>query len=59
MAFESLADFLQMGKHGAYVWASYGLSLAVIAANIAAPLLRRRHLQQQIQRKIRRENLDS
>jgi heme exporter protein D len=31
MAFDSWADFLAMGKHGVYVWSSYGLTFAVIA----------------------------
>lgn len=33
-AFENLNDFLQMGKHGFYVWLCYGLSLVVIFFNI-------------------------
>jgi heme exporter protein D len=31
MAFDSWADFMAMGKHGVYVWSSYGLTFAVIA----------------------------
>lgn len=31
MAFDSWADFWAMGKHGVYVWSSYGLVFAVIA----------------------------
>ncbi|MBD1389832.1 heme exporter protein CcmD [Neiella sp. HB171785] len=27
MAFDSFAAFLQMGKHGFYVWLSYGVGL--------------------------------
>ncbi len=30
MNWASLSDFIHMGKHGAYVWASYGLALAVV-----------------------------
>ena len=30
MNWASFADFVHMGKHGAYVWASYGLALAVV-----------------------------
>jgi len=59
MAFENVADFIAMGKHGAYVWSAYGISALVIAANIVAPILRKRTLQQDIQRKIKREKLES
>jgi heme exporter protein D len=59
MAFDNFADFLAMGKHGAYVWAAYGISLLVIAANILAPILRKRALRIDIQRKIKREKLES
>lgn len=59
MAFETFADFIAMGKHGPYVWSAYGITALVIAANIVAPILRRRALQQDIQRKIKREKLES
>ncbi len=40
----SLLDFLSMGGYGAYVWSAYALMVAVLAWNVAAPLvcLRRR-----------------
>lgn len=48
MAFESFADFLAMGTHGSYVWAAYGLSIAIIVWNVLQPLLlRRRWLREQ------------
>ena len=31
MAFDSITDFMLMGKHGVYVWSCYGLTFAVIA----------------------------
>lgn len=58
MAFESFADFIAMGKHGAFVWSAYGISLLVIAANIIAIVQRKKTLLNQIKRKIRRENLE-
>ena len=39
-----LARFLDMGGYAFYVWSSYGLVLAVLAANVAGPLLRQRRL---------------
>ena len=49
MAFESFAGFLAMGTHGPYVWAAYGLSIAIIVWNVLQPLLsRRRWLREQV-----------
>ncbi len=32
MAFDSLADFLLMGRHGVYVWSAYGMcALALLS----------------------------
>ena len=56
MSFESFADFLAMGKHGLYVWTSYGISLAVLALNVALPLLARRRYLQDEARRPRRES---
>lgn len=55
MSFTSLSDFLAMGNHGAYVWSSYGISLAVLALNVALPLLARRRYLQDEARRLRRE----
>ncbi len=33
--FQSLAQFLAMGKYAPYVWPSYGLTLLVVGLNIA------------------------
>lgn len=55
MAFESFSAFLAMGKHGAYVWSAYGIALAVIALNIALPIVARRRYLQQEARRLRRE----
>ena len=42
MSFASFGDFLAMGHHGLYVWSAYGISLAVLALNVAAPILARK-----------------
>ena len=41
MSFASFGDFLAMGHHGLYVWSAYGICLAVLALNVAAPMLAR------------------
>jgi len=56
VSFESFADFLAMGKHGLYVWTSYGISLAVLALNVVLPILARRRYLQDEARRLRRES---
>ena len=56
MYFESFADFIAMGKHGAFVWSAYGISLLVLAINVALPILGKRRYLQEEARRLRREN---
>ncbi len=55
MYFESFADFLEMGRHGFYVWTAYGVSLALIVTNLVAMVHRRRQVRAEIRRASRRE----
>ena len=57
MSFESFGDFLAMGHHGPYVWSAYGISLLVLAINVAEPLLARRRYLQEEARRLIPENL--
>lgn len=59
MAFETLTDFIAMGKHGPFVWSAYGISFIVIVVNILAPIQRKKALMNEIKRKIKREKLES
>jgi heme exporter protein D len=54
MYFDSLHAVLAMEGHGVYVWLAYGMTLAVIAAVIIAPLRRRHRLLQQVAMEQRR-----
>ena len=56
MSFTSVSDFLAMGHHGLYVWSAYGISLLVLAINVAAPILARRRYLQEEARRLRRES---
>ncbi|UUY07213.1 heme exporter protein CcmD [Pseudomonas sp. J452] len=56
MSFSSFAEFIAMGIHGPYVWSAYGISLAVLALNVALPILARRRYLQDEARRLRREN---
>ncbi|MGY4532528.1 heme exporter protein D [Pseudomonas sp. TE3786] len=56
MSFASFSDFLAMGHHGLYVWTAYGISLAVLALNVALPIVARRRYLQEEARRLRRES---
>lgn len=55
MYFDSFAELLAMGKHGLYVWSAFGFSLAILALNVALPLLARRRYLIDAARRLRRE----
>lgn len=55
MEFSSLAEFIAMGKHGFYVWLSYGLTAVIIAFVVMQPILRRRRLLKEQAQRLRRE----
>jgi heme exporter protein D len=53
--FASFADFLAMGKHGLYVWLSYGIALGIFLYNIVAVVLNKRRFFNEAKRRLRRE----
>ncbi|MCX2779640.1 heme exporter protein CcmD [Microbulbifer thermotolerans] len=53
--FATLADFLAMGGHGSYVWASYAVTIAALLALAIYPALRRRQLRRELLRQQRIE----
>ncbi|MCY0963752.1 heme exporter protein CcmD [Parathalassolituus penaei] len=59
MEFHSFAEFIAMGRHGFYVWLSYGLTFLVLAINIVLPILDRRRLLTEQARRLRRERSSS
>lgn len=56
MYFESISDALTMAGHGPYVWASYGITLAVLAALVINPIQRQRSARRTIAAEVRRRN---
>ncbi len=54
MYFDSLPAALAMEGHGAYVWGSYLVTVAVIAMVVMAPVLRRRRFLRQLAAQIKR-----
>jgi heme exporter protein D len=57
MAFESIGDFLMMGRHGLYVWTAYGLGFAVILFNVVSPILLKKRIIADQKRRERREQV--
>ena len=50
MNWESLDAFLAMGGYGFYVWGSYAVAFALLAAEIALLKMRRRVIMNELQR---------
>jgi len=59
MYFESFEAFVQMGKHGVYVWSAYGISAALIGLNIGWALRSQKSAREEVARLIRRDVLAS
>lgn len=55
MAFESFADFLDMGGHGLYVWLCYALGIVIMAGCLVQPLQRSKVIKRELRRRFRRE----
>ncbi len=53
--FATFSDFLQMGKHGLYVWLSYGIGGGIFLYNILAVILNKRRFFNEAKRRLRRE----
>jgi heme exporter protein D len=53
--FVSFTDFLQMGKHGLYVWLSYGLFLTIIIYNSVVVIIQQHLFFKQAKRQLRRQ----
>lgn len=51
--FDGFADFLAMNGHGVYVWVAYAITFAAMSALVVQPLLRRRQLQNEVERQQR------
>ena len=52
------SEFFNMGGYAFFVWTSYGLTFAVILANIVSPIWQRKKVIARIKRTIQREKID-
>ncbi len=48
MAFDSLGEFLAMGRHGLYVWLAYGVSVGSVVALVVAIRARNANIWQRL-----------
>ncbi len=55
MYFQSLDSLLYMDGHGAFVWAAYFITAAVITAILVSPGLRRRRFLRQLAGEVKRQ----
>jgi heme exporter protein D len=53
--FESFSEFIQMGKHGYYVWLSYGIGLLVIIYNVLSVYLEEQLYFKDAKRRLKRQ----
>lgn len=53
--FATFADFLQMGKHGLYVWLSYGIGVFLLIYNVLSAYWLKRQFFINAKRRLRRE----
>lgn len=51
----SLEHFFNMGGYAFYVWTSYGLTLGILALNLALPLRRQARTRDQVRSWIRQQ----
>jgi len=49
------SEFFHMGGYAFFVWTSYGITFAVLMANIISPIIQRRKTIARIKRAIKRE----
>ncbi|MCD0246439.1 heme exporter protein CcmD [Xanthomonas melonis] len=50
-----MSSVLAMGGYGHYVWTAYALFVLVLAADLAAPWLRRRRLPRELRGRLQRQ----
>ena len=58
MYWNSLADFLAMGKHGLYVWGSFSVMALVMILEPWLVVRGRKHLVERLRRQYRAERLE-
>ncbi|MEH6625223.1 MAG: heme exporter protein CcmD [Motiliproteus sp.] len=55
MYFNSFSELIDMGGHGLYVWACYGIALTILVFNIVSPLMAKKQFINELSRRLKRE----
>ncbi|MFT2110284.1 heme exporter protein CcmD [Marinomonas sp. 2405UD68-3] len=55
MAFDSFSEFLQMGRHGFYVWSTYGISTLFLVAIALQTWHQQKKMKKQLVKRFMRE----
>jgi heme exporter protein D len=55
VAFDSLSDFFEMGRHGIYVWSVYGFSAIALILITWSTLYKRRHVRETLRKRFLRD----
>jgi heme exporter protein D len=55
VAFDTFGEFINMGGHGFYVWLAYAIGAGIFLFNVLSPILYRKKLVKDNQRRLRRE----
>jgi len=55
MAFDSFSEFLQMGRHGFYVWSTYGISAFLLVAIALQTWHQQKQIKKQLIKRFMRE----
>ena len=52
----SVAEFINMGGYGAYVWSAYGIALVAMVLTIVIPLRQHHALRKRLARQLKIQN---
>ncbi|BFM49286.1 heme exporter protein CcmD [Marinomonas sp. THO17] len=55
MAFDTLSDFLAMGKHGLYVWSAYAIGCGSLLIFILTSICQRRNARIALKKRYQKE----
>lgn len=55
MVFDSFSDFIQMGRHGIYVWSTYGISAVGLFVIAWQTWQQKKHITNQLAKRFIRE----
>lgn len=52
----TLAEFIDMGGYGRYVWSAYGICAIVLVLNVIQPIMKERRIMSELQKRLKLQN---